>query len=557
MPILNKVFAFAALISFSFAVHAQTWLQDIVNENPDVIDSIVVNRDDKNASRYNYSSYRIYYHQPLVHANPEGEQMPLRAVLLIRKGADLATTLTHCCATGYNIDNYVWNTPSAFMGTFYYPDGLTEVAIKYKGNWLCMEHRYFGKSLPQNYWRRLEHCTGEEAAADFHALITALKTSLKGKWVMSGVSKGGIATARQHAIYPEDADLFMPYSAPFCDGTTDTGMMAYWTTNSWTDELRNQVKSFQRGLIKNKEAYNYFKSWIQSSYPGYSSDYLRAWYLMNVAMMDFSSHAYWSRQELKDSLAINQTRKQALMNHGFTSDYLDALMAFYNTLSSYEAWNFLSAYINVAHRAQEIVPVRERMFDVFRPVSINKDKWDSEDTAFEYQTLHEEGYFGLDFTYLFDDDQQTLAETCNREWLKGRGYVLPNPFNEEVEYDGTMRAKIFEATRNPIRPILYIYGGDDAWTGAAIPDECINNQLSWKYILNAQNHNANIYKTTGRLNTELWNLVEQLLNTPAAIEENVQIAKLKDGSLYNLQGQRQQRLQRGINIVDGKKIFVR
>ena len=560
IPILNKVFVFAALVIVSVTVHAQTWLQNIVNKNPDVIDSIVVNKNDKHANQYGYSSYCIYFHQPLLHANPEGEQMPLRALLLIRKGANLATTLTQCCTTGYNIDNDMWNMPSVYLGNWYYPNGMNEVAVKYKGNWLCIEHRYFGKSLPENYWKRLEYCTGEEAAADFHSLITALKTSLKGKWVMSGVSKGGVVVANQHALYPADADLYMPYAAPFCDGMTDPSMMAYWTTYSWTEELRNQVKSIQHELINNREAYNLFKSWSQSYYPGHSSDFWRAEYLMNVAMIDFESHALWSRQGLKDSLTISQTRKEKWMQKGYSSAYLDALMVYYCTLSSYDAWNFLSAYSNTAHRAQEIVPVKEQMHRVFLPVSINKSNWSASRTAFDYQTLHEEGYFGLDFTYLFDDDQQDLAATCNREWMKGRGFVFDNPFNEDVEYDGTLRSKVLEATRSAQRPILYIYGGDDAWTGAAIPDDCIDNQMSYKYILSAQNHMASINNTKGTQQTKLWNLVEQLLNTPAGIEEilsdSSSMGRGIDG-FFNLNGQRQQGLQRGLNIVDGKKIWVR
>ena len=576
LSIISKVSAFAALVSVSLAVNAQTWLQNVVNENKDVIDSIVVNKDDVYAGRFSYSSYRIYFHQPLEHANPEGEQMPLRAVLLIRKGANLATTLTQCCTTGYDIDDDMWNAPSVYMGNWYYPNGMNEVAIKYKGNWLCIEHRYFGKSVPSNYWKRVEYCTGEEAAADFHALIAALKTSLKGKWVMSGVSKGGIVVAKQHTLYPDDADLFMPYSAPFCDGLNDTSMMAYWTTYSWTDELRNQVKSFQRELIQNKQAYNYFKSWGESSFPGYSADFWRADYLMNVAMMDFQAHAYWSRQGLKDSLAINQTRKQKLMQQGYSSAYLDAVMAYYCTLSSYEAWDFLSAYSKVTHRAQEVVPIKERLHRVFRPVSINKAAWDESGTAFYYQTLHEEGYFGLDFTYLYDADQQDLAAKCNREWAKGLRYTFDNPFNEDVEYDGTMRSKVFEATRTAKRPILYIYGGDDAWTGAAIPDDCIDGQLSYKYILNAQNHMASLTSTSGKLQTELWNLVEQLLNTPAGIEELAaypQPLPQGKGAVYNLSGQQigfpfeggrerdffsaSSELPKGVYIVNGKKVWVK
>ena len=41
------------------------------------------------------------------------------------------------------------------------------------------------------------------------------------------------------------------------------------------------------------------------------------------------------------------------------------------------------------------------------------------------------------------------------------------------------------------------------------------------------------------------------------IEENVKIKKLENASIYNLQGQRLSRLQKGLNIVNGKKIYVK
>ncbi|MBQ6201307.1 MAG: DUF3244 domain-containing protein [Prevotella sp.] len=41
------------------------------------------------------------------------------------------------------------------------------------------------------------------------------------------------------------------------------------------------------------------------------------------------------------------------------------------------------------------------------------------------------------------------------------------------------------------------------------------------------------------------------------IEKNVKIEKLKNVSIYNLQGQRLSRLQKGLNIVNGRKIYVR
>ena len=41
------------------------------------------------------------------------------------------------------------------------------------------------------------------------------------------------------------------------------------------------------------------------------------------------------------------------------------------------------------------------------------------------------------------------------------------------------------------------------------------------------------------------------------IEENVRIEKFKNGSIYNLQGQRINSLRKGLNIINGQKVFVK
>ena len=42
-----------------------------------------------------------------------------------------------------------------------------------------------------------------------------------------------------------------------------------------------------------------------------------------------------------------------------------------------------------------------------------------------------------------------------------------------------------------------------------------------------------------------------------SFKDNVKVEQLKKGSIYNLQGQRINLLQKGLNIVDGKKIYVK
>ena len=45
--------------------------------------------------------------------------------------------------------------------------------------------------------------------------------------------------------------------------------------------------------------------------------------------------------------------------------------------------------------------------------------------------------------------------------------------------------------------------------------------------------------------------------TATGIEKNVKIEKLKNANIYNPQGQRVETLQKGLNIVDGMKIWVK
>ena len=56
--------------------------------------------------------------------------------------------------------------------------------------------------------------TSYNAACDFHHIITELKKVMPAKWMMTGASKGGIATMVQSMYFPEDANVFVPQIAP-------------------------------------------------------------------------------------------------------------------------------------------------------------------------------------------------------------------------------------------------------------------------------------------------------------------------------------------------------
>ena len=121
-----------------------------------------------------------------------------------------------------------------------------EIAHRYHSNYIQVEHRYFQFSAPAECWTRLDDLRAEEAAADFHNLFEALKKVLKGKYVMSGVSKGGITTLLQHKFYPNDMDVFVPYAAPFFNTDRDLEMQKYWYTTGWSKEFLDMFMTIRQ-----------------------------------------------------------------------------------------------------------------------------------------------------------------------------------------------------------------------------------------------------------------------------------------------------------------------
>lgn len=71
--------------------------------------------------------------------------------------------------------------------------------------------------------------------------MEAMKKVFKGKWALSGGSKGGFAVAVQQAFYPDDADCYVSYCAPFLNYEHDTRMQEYTMTEALTPELRAET----------------------------------------------------------------------------------------------------------------------------------------------------------------------------------------------------------------------------------------------------------------------------------------------------------------------------
>jgi len=86
-------------------------------------------------------------------------------------------------------------------------------------NQITMEHRFFANSTPAPAdWTKL---TIQQAAADEHGVVLALKPLFSGKWLNTGGSKGGMTALFHRRFYPNDVDATLAYVAPINLGSPD------------------------------------------------------------------------------------------------------------------------------------------------------------------------------------------------------------------------------------------------------------------------------------------------------------------------------------------------
>ena len=126
-----------------------------------------------------------------------------------------------------------------------------ELSKIFKGNQVQVEYRFYGNSRPDSIpWQYL---TNDQAVEDYHKLITKLRRLYKGKWISTGISKGGETVLIHKSKYPWDVEVAVAYVAPLIHTVEDPRTQAHiYTVGS--DECRAKIESFQRLVLENRES---------------------------------------------------------------------------------------------------------------------------------------------------------------------------------------------------------------------------------------------------------------------------------------------------------------
>ena len=91
-------------------------------------------------------------------------------------------------------------------------NNITEVAELLEANQINVEHRYFLESSPDSL--DYDYLNFEQITADLHKINQLFRKIYDGKWISTGISKGGTTTIFYRYFYPNDVDVSIPYVAP-------------------------------------------------------------------------------------------------------------------------------------------------------------------------------------------------------------------------------------------------------------------------------------------------------------------------------------------------------
>lgn len=367
--------------------------------------------------------------QPLDHFNKNSEQFPQR-IYIKHVGFDRPVVLV---TEGYGAR-----------------DRKSELANLLNANEIRVEYRYFNTSRPDSLdWNYL---TLEQAATDHHRIVEIFKKYYKGKWVNTGISKGGQSTLAHRYFFPEDVDASVPYVAPLNLAEEDERIYDFIDNKVGTKEDRDRVTKFQRLLLKRRnEILPEIKKYCAKREYTFRKGLEHAYEFM---VLEFS-FGYWQwgdgdTKKLPGKKASAEKLAKALIKSGGVGFFSD----------------------------------QSRV-----------------DDPFNYQAYTEMGMYGYK-TKKFED----LLKFAKAEIVSNKEFVsqkLP-PF--KVEIMQKMSDWILDNGNN----ILYIYGGFDPWyaTGVTIG----KNTNAVKMVLEKANHGTRIRHFKGEEKERIYSTLEKWLD---------------------------------------------
>lgn len=188
--------------------------------------------------------YQLFIEQPIDHSDPTVGTFQQKVILF---------------HIGY--ENPMLLITEGYTSNGGHPRYSNELSTIFKTNMIEVEHRYFGESIPfmqddstiTDETLNWNYMTAKNEAADLHRVNILFKKLYQGKWIATGISKGGQTAMFYTTYYPEDIDISVPYVGPLCKGQEDGRHEPFLAEFAGTERDRNILYNFQVEFLKRRE----------------------------------------------------------------------------------------------------------------------------------------------------------------------------------------------------------------------------------------------------------------------------------------------------------------
>lgn len=360
--------------------------------------------------------YQLMVEQPLDYRHPELGNFCQR-VILAHVGFDRPTVLV---TEGYG---------AAYALRSGYREELSRLL---NANMIFVEYRYFLDSTPKPCnW---DYLTVENSLADLHRITTTFKTLYSGKWISTGISKGGQTTMFYRAYYPDDVDVSVPYVAPLNRSTEDGRHEIFLAKKVSTPENRAKVLQSQMTLFKRKA-------------------------------------------ELLPMLANYCAEK------GYTFRIpMDEVFDYCVLEYSFAFWQWGASLEEIPASTVETTVLFHHLMEKSEPGYFSMQ---NAHLSFNVQAARELGYYGYDIRPF----KSYLSIRTSKNYL--RRLMLPEEL-ERMKFDNTLYRHTMKYLKSHDPRMIFIYGEDDPWSASGVIGLFPGKKNMQVYVQPGGSHKARI-----------------------------------------------------------------
>lgn len=386
----NMHIRYAALLLFVLlSASASSFAQTVLEQKINAISAIKEIRP-LETSEFS-EKYVTYFTQPLDHRHPEKGSFRQR-VIVSHIGFDRPTVIV---TEGYG---------AAYALRSQYREELSKLL---NANMIFVEYRYFLESTPEP--KDWQYLTAENSADDLHAITTAFKNIYPGKWIATGISKGGQTTLLYRTFYPDDVDISVPYVAPLCYGVED-GRHEPFLHKVSTPENRKIIEDFQLEALKQK------------------------------ATLLPRFEKYCTEKNYSFRAPIEEIYDYSVLEYSFA------------------LWQWGTPISSIPATTASDDEIFSHLLAISEPGYFTAD---SPNASFFVQAARELGYYGYDVQPF----KQYLSIQSSEGYL--HRLMLPEEL-KDMPFDKALSKKITKFLKKQDPKMIFIYGQNDPWTAAGV-----------------------------------------------------------------------------------------